>query len=150
VACLDARAWHNVRLWSLSSAAEEVCVQRVFCPRCRFEQSAAHTFCPRCGAALPADSTQPASAKAVRYFAATKVGSDDPESAFLRVSSYRRDQHIVSPEGSVTIPGHHVRFSVWVGDAAVCALSLPESEARELGEFLIGELAQLEDPRLAQ
>jgi hypothetical protein len=120
---------------------------RIFCPHCRLEQPAEHLYCPRCGTSLPTELLDPKSAKAVRFFAAIKIGEGDPEEAFLRVSSYRREQRIEAPEGSVVIPGHHVRFSVWMGDAALCALSLPESEARELGEFLVEELGRLDDPR---
>jgi len=124
----------------------EVELDPIFCPRCRLEQPVDHLYCPRCGTALPTHLLEPPRAKTVRFFAATKVGGNDPEGAFLRVSSYRREQRIESSEGSVVIPGHHVRFSVWVGNAAICALSLPEGEVKELAEFLVSELGRLEDP----
>jgi hypothetical protein len=63
--------------------------------------------------------------KAARFFAGLRVDDEDPENAFLRVSSYRLD--------------NHVRFSVWVGDRARCVISIPESEARELAAFLAAE-----------
>jgi hypothetical protein len=79
----------------------------------------------------------------VRFFAGMKVGERDPEGAFLRVSCYLKEQRFESPEGSVTIPGHHVRFSIWVEDGARCVLSIPESEALELAEFIRAELSRL-------
>ncbi len=64
--------------------------------------------------------------KTARFFAGLRVADEDPADAFLRVTSYR--------------DGHHVRFSVWVDDRARCVISIPESEARELVEFLGAEL----------
>ena len=63
--------------------------------------------------------------KTARFFAGLRAADEDPEDAFLRVTSYR--------------DGHHVRFSVWVGDTARCVVSIPESEARELAAFLTAE-----------
>ena len=120
----------------------------MFCPRCRLEQTRDHFYCPRCGAVLPRHLLEDRPAKATRLFAAMKVDPSDPDAAFLRVSCYRRDQTIATPEGSVTLMGHHVRISVWVGDAAVCALSLPEGEGQELSEFLAEELGRVGDPEI--
>ncbi|MDQ3956485.1 MAG: hypothetical protein M3285_13155 [Actinomycetota bacterium] len=83
-------------------------------------------------------------AKRVNYFAGIKVSDGDPEQAFLRVSCYLKEQTFSSPEGSVTIPGHHVRFSVWIDSEARCVMSLPEAEARELARFIQAELGRLE------
>ncbi len=94
---------------------------------------------------MPTHLLDPPSAKRVRFFAGTKVGEGDPEGAFLRVSCYLRDQTVTSPEGSVVIPGHHVRFSVWVGDEARCVVSIPESEAQGLAAFLVQELGAADD-----
>jgi hypothetical protein len=60
------------------------------------------------------------------------------------VSCYRRDQTFDLPEGSVTIPGHHVRFSFWVASGAECVISLPEAEGRALADFLIEEMRRLD------
>jgi hypothetical protein len=38
--------------------------------------------------------------------------------------------------GSVTVPRDHVRFSIWVDDQAVGAVSIPNQEAERLVEFL--------------
>lgn len=84
-----------------------------------------------------------APAKSSRWFPGVRVGDDDPASGFLRVSCYREDQELEAPEGRVTIPGHHVRFSIWVDDAARCALSIPETEAIELARFVLAELKRL-------
>jgi hypothetical protein len=65
------------------------------------------------------------------------VAKDDNAHAALRVSRYLEERVIESPEGSVRIPGHHVRFSIWVEDRAVAAVSLPDQEAEALGEFLL-------------
>ena len=112
----------------------------IYCPSCRLEQPVEHTFCVRCGTALPADLLEREPVKTARFFAGVRVDGEDPENAFLRVSSYRRNQVLEAPEGSIEIAGNHVRFSVWVDDRARCVISLPESEARELVTFLAEEL----------
>ena len=118
-------------------------MKEIFCPGCRLQQPTAHTYCIRCGERLPVQLLDASPAKRVRFFAGMKVGEQDPEGAFLRVSCYLKNQRFESPEGSVTIPGHHVRFSIWVEDGARCVLSIPESEALELADFIRGELGRL-------
>ena len=112
----------------------------IFCPSCRLDQPVEHIYCVRCGETLPVALLHGEPAKSARFFAGVRVDGDDPENAFLRVTSYRRDQLIEAPEGSVRIAGNHVRFSVWVEDRARCVISIPESEARELVAFLGTEL----------
>jgi hypothetical protein len=116
----------------------------VFCPQCRQRQPAVHLYCLRCGEPLPTHLLDDPP-KAARFFAGVKIAPDDPANAFLRVSCYRRDQVLESEEGSVTIPGRHVRFSVWVGEEARCVVSIPESEARDLASFVSRELDHLVD-----
>jgi hypothetical protein len=82
--------------------------------------------------------------KASRFFAGVEVAETDIPGAFLRVSCYRDEQVIHSPEGSVAVPGHHVRFSVWSEAEARCVISLPETEARSLIDFVSEELGPLE------
>ena len=122
----------------------------MFCPWCRLEQPSAHRYCPRCGGSLPSDlfSSDAAdhSSKTFRYFAGIKVDERDPEGAYLRVSCYREDRTFVTGEGSVTVPGHHVRFSIWVGNTCTCVISVPEVEARQLAEYLASELDGLSAP----
>lgn len=118
-------------------------VRDIYCPQCRLQQPAEHSFCVRCSTPLPSHLLEPP-AKRVNYFAGIKVSDDDPEQAFLRVSCYLKEQTFTSPEGSVTIPGHHVRFSVWIDSEARCVMSLPEAEARELAQFIQAELGRLE------
>jgi hypothetical protein len=115
-------------------------LESIFCPHCGQRQPATHLYCLRCGDPLPTELLESRPPKLARFFAGVKVGDGDPEGAYLRVSCYRRDQTVESPEGSVVIPGHHVRFSVWEGSEARCVLSLPETEARELARFISEEL----------
>ena len=75
-----------------------------------------------------------------RFFAGLRVDGNDPENAFLRVTSYREAQVLAAPEGTVDVAANHVRFSVWVDDCARCVVSIPESEARELAAFLAAEM----------
>jgi hypothetical protein len=59
----------------------------------------------------------------------------------LRVSRYLDEFDIETEEGSVRVPAHHVRFSFWLDDRAVCALSIPDDEAEALSVFLAGVVA---------
>lgn len=115
----------------------------IYCPQCRQRQAPGHRYCFRCGELLPVDTQDDRPPKRTRFFAGVKVGPDDPEGGFLRVSCYLREQTFEAPEGSVTIPGHHVRFSFWVDSSAKCVLSIPETEARELAQFISEELHDL-------
>jgi hypothetical protein len=117
-------------------------VEHIFCPSCRQRQPSAHTYCFRCGVTLP-DPLSPEPAKRTRFFAGVRVSDDDPEGGFLRVTCYLREQKFDAPEGSVTIPGHHVRFSFWEDAKAKCVLSIPEAEARELAGFIEEEMGRL-------
>jgi hypothetical protein len=115
-------------------------VDHIYCPQCRQQQPAVHIYCFRCGEPLPSEAMHGTPNKAARFFAGTKVSDGDPEGAYLRVSCYLREQTVTSDEGSVTIPGHHVRFSVWVGNEARCVISIPEGEALDLARFISSEL----------
>jgi hypothetical protein len=53
---------------------------------------------------------------------------------------------VSSRDGSVVVPGDHVRFSIWADDQALCALSISFEEAERLVEFL---QAWLPAPQLA-
>ena len=119
----------------------------VFCPDCRFKQPSEHKFCFRCGRSLPRHLAEVTPSKLARFFAGVKVDQADPENAYLRVSCYRREQIFDSPEGSVVIPGSHVRFSIWVNDEAKCVLSVPETEARDLSRFIEEGMRTLESAR---
>ena len=120
----------------------------VFCPDCRFKQPSEHKFCFRCGRSLPRHLAEVTPSKLARFFAGVKVDQADPENAYLRVSCYRREQIFDSPEGSVVIPGSHVRFSIWVNDEAKCVLSVPETEARDLSRFIEEGMRTLESSTL--
>lgn len=118
-------------------------MQDIFCPQCRLAQPSHHLYCVRCGAGLPSHLLgEEDRVKAIRYFPGIKVGEGDPEGAFLRVTCYLKEQVFRSEEGTVTIPGRHVRFSFWVGSEARCVMSIPESEARDLAAFVTEELGR--------
>ena len=118
-------------------------MEQIYCPECRLRQPADHRFCVRCGSSLPSNLLKQGPAKRVRFFAGIKVSEGDPEGGFLRVSCYLKEQVFETAEGSVKIPGHHVRFSIWIGDEATSVLSIPEAEARELAKFITEELGRL-------
>jgi hypothetical protein len=75
--------------------------------------------------------------KVSRWFWAMPVSPNDPPEAALRVTRYLEEFDVTTADGSVRIPSHHVRFSIWVGDRAACAASLPDDEAEELAAFLL-------------
>jgi hypothetical protein len=115
----------------------------IYCPQCRLSQPTVHRFCVSCGTTLPTGLLPaPSSGKSARLFPGIKVSENDPEGAFLRVSCYLKEQVFSSKEGSVKIPGRHVRFSVWVDNEVRCVMSIPESEARDLAGFVAGELGR--------
>lgn len=93
----------------------------------------------RCGTALPTRLLSEPPAKSARFFPAVKVDDRDPDGAYLRASCYKRDQLIETVDGSVLVPGRHVRLSMWADNSARCVLSLSEAEARELATFIVEE-----------
>jgi hypothetical protein len=121
-------------------------VDHIYCPQCRQRQPAVHVYCFRCGEPLPSETIHGTPTKAARFFAGMKVSDGDPEGAYLRVSCYLREQTVTTEDGSVTIPGHHVRFSVWVGNEARCVISIPEGEALDLARSITAELTDRIDP----
>jgi hypothetical protein len=76
------------------------------------------------------------SPKISRWFLSLPVAPDDPDHGALRVTRYVEEVVISTREGSVRVPSQHVRFSIWVDDHAVCAISIPDDEAAELAAFL--------------
>lgn len=120
-------------------------MERIFCPSCRLRQPSEHAYCVRCGHTLPSHLLEQAPVKRARFFAGVKVSEGDSAHAFLRVSCYLKEQTFSTPEGSVVIPGHHVRFSIWNGERAQCVVSIPETEARELARFIEDELSKLDE-----
>jgi hypothetical protein len=108
----------------------------VYCPGCGTGQSAEHRFCVACGERLPVDLVRPSGPKVSRWFLSIPVAPDDPPSAALRVSRYLEDVEITTSDGSVRVPSHHVRFSIWINDRAVAAISIPDDEADRLADFL--------------
>ena len=117
----------------------------MFCPTCGVRQPDEHRFCFACGAHLPRELLTRSGPKESRWFLSVPVLPDDPPQAALRVSRYLEEFEATTPEGSVLVPSHHVRFSIWVDDAVVTALSLPDDEATKLGEFLLAQVNDVDD-----
>lgn len=109
----------------------------MFCPACGLRQPVDHRFCVSCGSGLPRDLLRRGVPKVTRWFWTIPVTERDPEQAALRVSRYLEEFDIATDEGTARVPSHHVRFSIWVGDQAVCAVSLPDHEAERLAQFLL-------------
>jgi hypothetical protein len=108
----------------------------MYCPSCGFRQPDQHRYCVSCGDQLPIDLLRPRLPKVTQLFAGMPTHSADVPESVLRVSRYVDDVVFESAEGSVTIPGRHVRFSVWVGERPECAISLSDGEADRLALFL--------------
>jgi hypothetical protein len=108
----------------------------MYCPRCGLEQPTEHRFCVSCGVRLPTELLRKRSPKVSRWFSGIPVHPEDSPTAMLRVSRYLDEFEIETDDGSVRVPSHHVRFSVWVEDRATCAVSIPDSEAQALADFL--------------
>ncbi len=108
----------------------------MFCPACGLGQPDDHRFCISCGAHLPGELLERSGPKLSRWFPGIPVAADESPLKMLRVSRYLEDTVIETAEGSVRIPSHHVRFSIWMGDRAVASVSIPEDRADELVDFL--------------
>jgi hypothetical protein len=113
----------------------------MYCPRCGLRQPVEHRFCVSCGSTLPRHLLERSSPKVSRWFPSIPVGPLDPPIGALRVTRYLEEFEMETAEGSVRVPNHHVRFSIWADDRALCALSIPDDEARELAEFLLATVA---------
>jgi hypothetical protein len=108
----------------------------MFCPSCGLEQPETHRYCVACGTVLPADVLHPTRPKMTALYAGIPTHSSDPPEPVLRVSRYFDDVDVETAEGPLTIPGRHVRLSIWVVDRPVCAISLPDTESDRLAAFL--------------
>lgn len=112
----------------------------MFCPACGSEQSDEHRFCAFCGRRLPVELLSRSGRKQTNLFLGIPTHPQDAPEPVLRVSRYVDDIEVESIEGSVVIPGHHVRFSIWLVDRPVCAMSLSDDEAERLAQFLLGSV----------
>ena len=117
----------------------------MFCPGCGLEQPSSHRFCARCGRRLPSELLGPRGPKLSRWFRSLPIRPADRSDATLRVTRYLEEVTIETAEGSVRVPSHHVRFSVWSGDQAHCAVSIPDDEAEALADFLLSQIVRAED-----
>lgn len=109
----------------------------MYCPNCGLGQPDEHRFCISCGMPLPRELLPARRAKVTGLFPGVPTHRDDPAEPVLRVSRYLEDIEVTTGEGSVLIPGHHARFSIWVVDRPICAMSLLDSEAQRLAAFLL-------------
>lgn len=109
----------------------------MFCPRCGFDQPDDHRFCVTCGAQLPTHLVRTRVPKITRLFLGIQTSEGDPSGAVLRVSRYLEDYEFSAPEGTIVIPGDHSRISIWLVDRPVAAISVTQTEAAELGRFLL-------------
>src|ERR1700745_2896103 len=118
----------------------------MFCPTCGVRQPDEHRFCFSCGARMPRELLGRHGPKESRWFLGVPVLPADPPRGALRVSRYLEEFEATTPEGSVLVPNPHVLFSVWIADAVGPAISLPDGEATELGEFLLAQVSPAEAP----
>ena len=84
--------------------------------------------------------------KVSRWFLGFPVVESDPPRQALRVSRYVEEVELSSTEGTVRVPNHHVRFSIWNEDRCIAAVSVPEDDAAELAQFLLSERKLSEPP----
>jgi hypothetical protein len=85
--------------------------------------------------------------KLSRWFRAYPIRPGDSPDSMLRVTRYVEEVTIESAEGSVRVPSHHVRFSIWEGDHARCCVSIPDDEATDLADFLAAAVEAFTAPR---
>jgi hypothetical protein len=95
-----------------------------------------HEYCVSCGTRLPGELLPVRAPKVTRWFWSLPIAPGDPDSAALRVTRYLEEIEIATHDGTTLVPSQHVRFSIWVDDRAVCAISIPDDEAEELASFL--------------
>ena len=114
----------------------------MYCPACGTRQEDTHRFCVACGARLPPKLAPDRLPKVTQMFLGIPTSATDPPSPVLRASHYLREIEFASPEGTVRIPGDHVRISIWPDDRPVCAMSLSHDEAARLGRFLLSAVPQ--------
>ena len=73
--------------------------------------------------------------KVSRWFLGLPIAPGDPDVGALRVTRYLEEYELQTNEGSVRVPNHHVRFSIWVDDHATCVLSISDDEASSWRAF---------------
>jgi hypothetical protein len=100
----------------------------MFCPSCGVSQPEDHRYCFVCGRKLPTHLVASGLPKVTSLFPGIPTHPADPPAPVLRASHYLRDIEFASEDGSVIVPGHHVRFSIWPEDRPVCAMSLSDDE----------------------
>ena len=119
----------------------------MFCPWCGGKPEPEYRYCATCGGQLPSEEQSGSGPKQARWFLGIPVVEADPLGSAIRVTRYREEAELHTTEGTVRVPNHHVRFSIWIDDHAVAAVSLPDDEARSLASFV---LASVEEPKAAE
>src|SRR5262249_40610138 len=114
---------------------------RMYCPGCGLGQPSDHRFCIACGSRLPPEPLPRHAPKITRWLPALPVHPEDGPETMLRVSRYLKEFDILTEDGFVRVPAHHVRFSIWSGDRALFAVSIPDDEADSLATFLASAVA---------
>ena len=115
----------------------------MFCPSCGQRQPTEHRYCVTCGTCgtrVPHELLRRTGPKVTRWFWGMPVVPSDPPNAALRVSRYVESVEVRTDRGSARVPSHHVRFSIWHDDHAVCAVSIPDDEAESLAGFLLAQV----------
>jgi hypothetical protein len=121
----------------------------MFCPSCGLGQPDDHRFCVACGRALPGYLLQTHGPKVSRWFLGLPVAPSDRAGSALRVSRYVGEVELDTPEGSASVPSHHVRFSIWIDDRAVAAISLTDDESTSVAGFLLAAIPDPPSPNAA-
>jgi hypothetical protein len=116
----------------------------MYCPRCGLGQPTEHAYCLACGTLLPTELLPPTGSKGSAWFLGVPVSPADRPRSALRVTRYLEEYEIDIAEGSVRVPAHHVRFSVWHDDAVAASVSISESDAEELTAFLTQPVVERE------
>lgn len=112
----------------------------MYCPNCGLAQPDAHRFCISCGSRLPRELLPARGPKVTSLFPGIPTHRKDPPEPVLRVSRYLHDMELMTDEGRVVVPGRHARFSIWIVDRPVCAMSLADDQAVRLGHFLLASV----------
>jgi hypothetical protein len=77
--------------------------------------------------------------KESRWFLALPVVPQDRAGTAIRVTRYLEEFDWSTEEGTVRVPAHHVRFSIWISDEVQAAASISADDARALAQLLLAD-----------
>ncbi len=123
----------------------------MYCPSCGLGQPDDYRFCLSCGYRLPRELLPLRKPKVTSLFPGIPTQPEDPPEPVLRVSRYLQDMEVFTDQGTVLVPGHHARLSIWIIDRPVCAMSLSDYQAERLARFLMAPVRDgngLQEPSL--